>query len=194
MMCLISSGSALLGAVIGAGATIVATILNEKLQEKGKVTLYMRHVASGTGKKWGYYQGETGMYLTVPVWLDVINESGIPRIIRDINMYAYKEGKEIKEFTQIQRIGDGKDAFKLGENEAYTLVIPEKSAKRYKLEFMLKKMDIDTEKQEFDQLVVIYFDEKNHKYAYDFEKISVCWKCGELKTTKGWIQLKNVRM
>ena len=192
VMALISAGAALLGYVIGASATIMATILNKKMQEKGKVTLYMRHVASNSGKNWGYYQGSRGMYFRVPLWVDVINECGIPRIIRDINLYAYKEGKEVKEFTQIQRIGDGENAFKFGENEAYTLVIPERSSKRYNLEFMLRKNDINTEEQEFDQLVVMYFDEKNRKYVYNLEKINICWKVGELKNRKEWIQLREL--
>lgn len=191
VMALISAGAALLGSVIGASATIMATILNKKMQEKGKVTLYMRHVASNSGKNWGYYQGSRGMYFRVPLWVDVINECGIPRIIRDINLYAYKEGKEVKEFTQIQRIGDGENAFKFGENEAYTLVIPERSSKRYNLEFMLRKNDINTKEQEFDQLVVMYFDEKNRKYVYNLEKINICWKVGELENGKGWIRLRE---
>ena len=40
VMALISAGAALLGSVIGASATIMATILNKKMTEKGKVTLY----------------------------------------------------------------------------------------------------------------------------------------------------------
>lgn len=75
VMALISAGAALLGSIIGASATIMATILNKKMQENGKVTLYMRHVASNSGKNWGYYQGSKGMYFRVPLWVDVINES-----------------------------------------------------------------------------------------------------------------------
>lgn len=129
---LISAGAALLGAIIGALASLATIWLNKKIQSHGKILLYAKIVNSKDpiGKPWGFYKikNKSELYMQVPIWLDVCNTCGISRIIRNVNLYAYANKNEVAVFTQIQRIGDGKEAILLGNNEAYTFVIPSNSA------------------------------------------------------------------
>lgn len=190
---LISAGAALLGAVIGALATLVATWLNKKVQSSGKVSLYAKivHTKGKINRAWGYYrsQEKPGLYMQIPIWLDVCNTCGVSRVIRNINLYAYADKEEVASFTQVQRIGNGEDAILLGDNEAYTLVIPANSARRFDLSFILHEEELPPERKYFDELILSYFDEKNNIQAFHFIKPDIYWVEGTLKTEKRWITL-----
>lgn len=192
---IISAGAALLGSLIGAIATLLGTWLTKKMQESGKVTLFVKPVFSHSDiKNWsGFYRSQTknGLFLQIPVWLDVCNTSGIPRIVRNINLYAYKGKKEIAPLTQIQRIGDGEKAILLGDHESYTLVVPANSARRFNLEFMLHEQDIMSDQKDFDELILSYFDEHNTIHAFHFSKVDSCWVESQLSLTKEWIPMEK---
>ena len=114
---LISAGAALLGAIIGALATLATTWLNKKIQSSGKVSLYAKivHSKGEVNAPWGYYRSgiKSGLFMQVPIWLDVCNTCGISRIIRNINLYAYSDKDEVAVFTQIQRMEMAKKQFHL---------------------------------------------------------------------------------
>lgn len=188
-----SAGSALLGSVIGAVATLLATWMSQKMQANGKLSLHLKMVNTkgAINKPWGFYRSQlkTGLFMQVPLWLDVCNTSGISRTVRNVNLYAYKDKKEVASFTQIQRIGDGDSKIALGDNESYTLVIPANSARRFDLDFMLHESDIPTEDKSFDELILTYFDEKNKIHAFHFVDMDQCWGEGALKPKKEWITL-----
>lgn len=190
---LISAGAALLGAIIGALATLATTWLNKKVQSSGKVSLYAKIVNSkgNINKPWGYYKSEnkSGLFMQVPVWLDVCNTCGVSRIIRNVNLYAYAGKDEVSAFTQIQRIGTGEEAIPLGDNESYTLVIPSNSARRFDLSFILHEEELPPDKKAFDELILTYFDEKNNVQAFHFVKPNHCWVEGALRIEKQWITL-----
>ena len=190
---LISAGAALLGAIIGALATLAATWLNKKVQSSGKVSLYAKivHTKGKINKAWGYYKsaGNSGLFIQVPIWLDVCNTCGVSRIIRNVNLYAYAGMDEVAAFTQIQRVGDGEEAILLGDNESYTLVVPANCARRFDLSFVLDEKEMPPEKKEFDELILAYFDEKNNIQAFHFVKPNLFWVEGALKIEKQWITL-----
>ena len=187
---IISAGAALLGSIIGAIATLLGTVPTKKIQESGKVTLHVRPVYShSSDKRWsGFYRGQTnmGLVLQITVWLDVCNTCGIPRIVRNVNLFAYKNKKEVAELIQIQRSGDGDTAVLFGDHESYTLVIPANSARRFDLKFMLKEQELSSENKEFDELVLSYFDENNRIQAFHFAKVDSCWIEGPLALEKTW--------
>ncbi len=190
---LISAGAALLGAIIGAIASLATTWLNKKVQSSGKVSLYAKivHSRGEINRSWGYYRSSNkpGLFMQVPIWFDVCNTCGIPRILRNVNLYAYAGKNEIASFTQIQRIGDGDDAILLGDKESYTLVIPENCARRFDMSFILYEQELPPDKKEFDELILTYFDEKNNIHAFRFAKPNHCWVEGALKIEKQWITL-----
>lgn len=189
---LISAGAGLVGAVVGAGATLLSTWLTKRLQIRGKISLHAKIVHTPiVGRSWGFYTSKTksGLHLMIPIWLDVCNTSGIPRVLRNVNLYAYVNGEELASFTQIQRSGDGESAIPFGENGAYTVVVPENSAKRFEMLFMLYENELPIENKKFDEVILTYFDEKNQIHAFHFVSIDRCWVMGPLPEQKAWITL-----
>lgn len=190
---LISAGSGLLGAVIGAGATLLSTWMARKMQMSGKVTLHIKNVfsTSDVHHPCGYYasQEKSGLYMEVPVWLDVCNTCGVSKVIRNVSLHAYYQHKEVAEFTQIQATTNGGNRISLGESEAYTVVVPENSARRFQMEFMLHDQDLSADSKEFDELILTYFDEKNKIHAFHFMDIDQCWIKGQLDVPRQWITL-----
>ena len=187
---LISAGAGLVGAVIGAGATLLSTWLTKKMQTSGKVTLHVALVGSETGDgiTCGFYSGQLDEELTmrVPIWLDVCNTSGIPRIVRNVSVSAYRNKKLLVEFAQIQAVDIGGKRKALGDQESYTVVVPENSARRFSMEFILKKKDIQADNKQFDELVLTYFDEKNQINAFHFMNVQKCWTEGPTHTEDVW--------
>ena len=190
---IVSGVIGLSGAVIGALATLVATWLTRKMQASGKISLFAKMVysKSSADKACGYYRSQMGpgLYLRIPLWLDIVNTSGVSRIVRNVNLYACSDKKEIASFTQIQRIGDGESAILLGNNEAYTFVIPPNSACRFDVEFMLAERDMSADEKEFDEIVLSYFDEKNRIHAYHLVNVEFCWVEKKIPMEKQWITL-----
>lgn len=181
------------GAVIGALATLATTWLTRKIQTSGRVSLFAKMVYSkgSVDEACGYYRSQTGtgLYLRIPLWLDIVNTSGVSRIVRNVNLHACSRKKEIASFTQIQRIGDGESAISLGNNEAYTFVIPPNSACRFNVEFILKERDLSPDEKEFDEIILSYFDEKNRIHAFHLINVDFCWVEKKIPMEKQWITL-----
>lgn len=192
---LISAGAAILGSIIGAAASLLAVWLGKKIQASGKISLYVKivHSKSTSHLPWGFYKSrqKSGLYFQVPLWLDVVNTCGISRIIRNFNLYAYKEKTEVASFTQVQRIGDGENAIFLGDHESYSLVVPANSTRRFDLEFILYEVDLPKNGKTFDRLILTYFDEKDHIHAFYFTTIDSCWVEGSLKMSREWLKLNR---
>lgn len=190
---LISAGSGLLGAVIGAGATLLSTWLAKRVQESGKLILYARTVYSkgAVQPACGYYPSQTksGLFFRIALWVDACNTSGVSRIARNVNLHACYKKKDIAEFIPIQYIGTKDGNIPLGDNESNTLVIPANSARRFDLEFMLHDQDLPEDSKEFDELILTYFDEKNKIHAFHFMNIDKCWIEGPLDVSRQWITL-----
>lgn len=190
---IVSGGIGLLGAVIGAIATLAATWLTKRMQMTGKVSLYAKIVYSKSSidPACGCYPSGTseGLFLRVPLWLDIVNTCGVPRIVRNVNLHAYSAKKAVAPFTQIQRITDGDDSIYLGNNGAYTFVIPANSACRFDVEFILKEVELPESGKQFDKIILSYFDEKDCVHAFQLMRQDFCWTLGEIKTEKGWITL-----
>lgn len=83
----------MLGSVIGAAATLLAAWMTKKMQISGKLTLHLKmvHTKGAINKPWGFYRSQlkSGLYMRVPLWLDVCNTSGISRIVRNIKKVLY---------------------------------------------------------------------------------------------------------
>lgn len=183
------------GAVIGALATLVATWLTRRMQKSGKVSLFAKMVysKSSADKACGYYRSQLGpgLYLRIPLWLDIVNTSGVSRIVRNVNLYAHSKKKEIATFTQMQCIVNNGETYVLGNNGAYTFVIPPNSACRFDVEFMLKEAELSPDGKEFDEIVLSYFDEKNRIHAFHLINIDFCWIEKKIPMEKQWIALNK---
>lgn len=183
----------LLGAIIGVIGTLVATLFTYWLQKHGKINMHVRlvHSKGNVNRPWGFYLSErrTQLYMSVPIWLDVSNTSGVSRIIRDFNLEAYYQGEFVAEFTQIQCISKDGEKIPLGQDEAYTLVVEGNSARRYNMQFLLHQCDISKNNKSIDELRFRYFDEHDKVQEFFFTKLDKCWVQGPLPTKKEWISL-----
>lgn len=183
----------LMGAVIGVVGTLGATWMAFWLQKCGKISMHVRlvHSKGNVNLPWGFYLSErrTQLYMSVPIWLDVSNTSGVSRIIRDFNLEAYCQGEFVAEFTQLQCVCEGDTKIPLGQNEAYTLVIEGNNAKRYNMQFLLYQRDITKENKAIDELRFRYFDENDKVQEFFFTKLDKCWIQGPLPTNKEWVAL-----
>lgn len=190
-MAFISAGAALLGSIIGALATLAATWLNKTLQYNGKIRLFVKIVGSKIDQEpWGFYSIGTELIFKIPIWLDVCSTSGVSRIVRDVNLVAYRDNKAITSFMQIHTYGK-EDRIVFGDNESYTLVIPPNSARRFNMLFMLKESELSQENKLFDEIVLRYFDENNCIHAYHLVKLENVWEEGSLNKVKDWITLNK---
>ena len=190
----ISALSALVGSIIGALATLSSTWLTKKLQEKGKVSVFCRLVASlPDGREFGIYQSGdgTGMIMRVPMWIEVCNTSGISRFIRDVNVVGCIDKQEICEFIQFQGSNLGKENELIyGDNQAYTFVAEGNSTKRFHVEFAIKQSDLSEDSRNINSLRIRYYDEKNKKHTKEFYRITdnPVWSIRKFGYKKQWFE------
>ena len=186
---IIAAGAGVLGSLIGAIATILSVWISKRLQTEGKLLLQAKivHTPGKINQPWSFSTNNSTNTLTMilPLWLEVCNTSGIPRILRNVNVSAYRSGVKIVDILQMQRIGD----IPLGDNESYSLVVAENSSRRFNLLFSVQEKDIDGEDKSFDELVLNYLDEKNQMHSFLLSKVENCWVKGEVDHSHQWIDL-----
>ena len=180
---IISAVAALLGSFIGAAATIFSVWFSKKINQSGKLTVFIKATISRSqiNNGPGFYEGDSNMetVLEIPLLVDVCNTSGEPKIVRNINLVAFNNKVEVAELHQVQWITVNNEKIVMGDNESYTFVVPEKSARRLDMEFVLSSKDLSGYKT-FDEIVLRYYDEKNRLNAYHFFHLENCWKSGRL--------------
>ena len=138
----------LLGSMIGAAASLLAVFISNNLQKHGKISLHAKIVGSKVEKEhrtWGYRQTDQGLSFHIPLWLDICNTSNVSRIVRNVNLCIVKKRTIVQEFTQFQ--GNGIDSREpntviIGNEGAYSFVIPANSVLRVEVEFGIKKNEL----------------------------------------------------
>lgn len=167
----------LIGAAIGFISSIGTTIVTELMKRQGKVKLYYKIVFSkvSNGGTWGFHNSSSELVFEVPLWIELLNTSNTVRVVRDLNILLYRNGKEISEMKQITNLNDTW----YGDEGAYSFVLQPRSMKSYNLEFLIKKKDMGEDFQ-FDEIRLRYFDEKDNKHLLKLITIERCWELGNL--------------
>ena len=190
---LIPAIAALAGSIIGVLGSWLSIWIQRSVSKSGKASIYVKFVFSKSAlhKPCGCYKDGDGYpVLHIPLWADICNTSDYPKIIRDLNIAGYANGKEVVSFTQIQAVtGENKEYIPLGNNGAYTFVIPPNSASRFNLEFSLKQSEVDETNKDFDQLILSYANEKNKFFRFLLTDIDDIWKSGEWRHKKQWLAM-----
>lgn len=191
--------SALLGSLVGAFLTLAGNMIFRKVQESGHISIYVRIVHSLSGKHhtWGFYHpkdSENDLSFHIPIWFEVVNTCGVQRVLRDVNLYIYSNGKEVMPFVQSQHLDNDKEKYVLGQNGAYTVVIPEKSSCRFDMEFFLRLSEMPEGHTAFDKIVLAYYDERDIFHTFDFATVKTCWTEGTLRRPKVWFRLNEKRV
>lgn len=184
----------LFGAFLGFVVSILTTFVNRAIDKHGKMRIFYKL----THKKWregraGIEQKSGEMILSIPLYFELQNTSNTARVVRDVCLYLYKDGKEIRKMVQIQYMKDTKTNEVTndfgGENYSYSFVLPPHSIQKRDCEFFCKisKDKIDT--LAFDEIRFSYYDEKNRTMECLFCKAEQGWNGIDFKYENEYVEL-----
>lgn len=178
----------LVGGGISLFSSLLTIVFSKWFDNKGEIKVYCRIVGSASDKnEFGAYKMQNNRnVIRLPMWVDVFNTSNRTRFIRDFNIVACNNYKEIVSFTQIQ----GTDKIDYGNDQMYSFVVEPHSAKRYKIEVMLNQKDVPTDKQ-ITSLKAKYYSEKDTKITKEIYKFKVndIWEDQKYEHEKQWIKV-----
>lgn len=189
---------ALVGAVIGAFASIFSVWFSKRMLYSGKISMYAKIVGSridSLHRTWGIRKSDKGPSFHIPMWLEICNTSGVSRIIRNVNLHIILNNSVVS-FTQFQgnsNDSNAENSILLGNQGAYTFVVPGNSALRVNLEFGLLEADLSQNQNKIDSIYITYYDEKNRVHTCHLANVDFDWSIGELPRIKNWIALKEIK-
>lgn len=193
----ISALAAIIGAIIGALASLLSSWFSRKVIEAGKVEVFCKFVSSkAMHNEFGFYHSGTtsGLFLDVPMWIEIANTSMTAKFIRDLNIVAFNGNKKVAEFSQLQGSNIGtKDELEYGNHQSYSFMVPEKAIEHYYVEFILQEATLQNNNKEFNIIKARYYDEngKKHEKVVYSSKQPIEWNYGTLKHKKEWISLNG---
>lgn len=181
--------STIIGALIGFMSSVGVIIVERIFERSGKLKIYVKIVFERSlGKHtWGFQTTQDGMYLNVPLWIEIQNLSNVPKVMRDVNLLLYKRGQYIAEMHQINRAGNQENSFLYANGGSYSFVIEAQNVVRYECHFALKKDEKDT--KYFDQIKLRYFDEHDKEQFFVLDSIEGNWAIGDFPYTGKWRKL-----
>lgn len=179
-----------IGGLIAIISSIATLIITKLMDKTGKLKIYKKIVYAKlqNGVTWGFLKGESGLFFQIPLWIEIHNTSNSTKIVRNFNVWLYKNKKAICPMTSATQI----DNIVLANNGAYSFVIEPRSIKRYDCHFIIKKSDMPGDCF-FDEVKIIYFDESDKRKIVDFINIAKdeCWSEQEQKIDPDWTLLSK---
>jgi len=156
-----------IGAVLGFALSIITTIVNKAIDKRGKLYIFYKLVyQKETTHKAGIDEINGETYLMIPLYFELQNTSNTTRVIRDVCLYLYKNGRQVAKMIQIQYTKDSKtneikNSFG-GDKHSYSFALPPVSIQKQECEFVYKIPTAKIEDNMFDEIRFSYFDEKNN--------------------------------
>ena len=189
----------LISALVSIIVSCVSSWITLSLPKLKKSKIYVKFVGSRITESLsslGYIKTTNGLSLHVPLWLDICNTAGVSKIIRNISLLAYKDSNFVAEFSQCQGNTNNPNkpgAIILGDEGAYTTVVPANSSKRLTLQFFLSQRDVSMGVNQFNKLYLSYHDENDNLLSFYLTDIDATWIEGTLVHPKQWISLNESR-
>ena len=183
--------STLIGAAIGFLSSIGVIIVQRLLDRAGKLEIYAKIVYDHpTGSyTWGFRKNADGIFLNVPLWIEIQNLSNSPQILRDINLLIVSKGKELAAMIQTNRTDIKDQGIYLYANDgSYSLSIDGREIKKIDCHFLLKGRSNNAP---FDEIVLRYYDEKNRVHKFSLGQVEGDWTIKEFPRSGEWIKLKE---
>lgn len=184
----------LISAIITFALGIITIIIQKRINQLGNLQIYYKRIPSQLSafNNWGIHKNNEGnLFLEIPMYIQIQNNSDNARIIRDFGLYAFLGDKEIIKFTQAECIehkdknGISRKVF--GNSEGYSFSIKPKNIEQYLLEFILIERDVPSE---FDNLRIVYYDTNNKQQVFKLCSIEKGWVEREYESDRDWIELK----
>ena len=182
--------STLIGAGIGFVSSVGIILVERLINKAGRLKVYYKIVhdhPTGT-HTWGFQLEDQGTFLNVPIWLEIENTSNSTRVLRDVNLLLYRNGKKIGEMIQSNYCGKKEDPFFFGNRGSYSFIAEPRSIQKYECHFLLQRKPL--EDQEFDELKLRYFGEHDCEHVYSIGKIKGNWQIGDFQRPNGWKNIK----
>lgn len=177
------------GAILGFAFSILTILITNAMQKSGKLFIYTKIVYAKIGyhQTWGAQNSsDGGLAFHVPLWVEILNTSNVPKVLRDFNLYLFNNGTEIEKMTQINKISEEN----LGIDGSYSFVIGPRSISKIDCHFIIKQRELP-EGSVFDEIKISYYDTKNKQKIVHFKSFSDCWSTSARKKDKNWIILNG---
>ena len=183
--------SMIVGALIGFVSSIGIIVVQRLIDGVGKLELFAKVVYDrSTGSHtWGFRRTADGIFLNVPLWIEIQNLSKKPRILRDINLLLVSNGKELATMIQSNRsVINDKETHLYANEGSYSLSIDGCEIKRIDCFFILKGCSTIPS---FDEIQLRFFDEKNHSHRFSLGDVAGDWQIKEFPRSGEWMKLKE---
>ena len=174
----------LFGASLGFLSSIGTTLVSNLIKNKGEVKVFYKIVYSkiNQGRTWGFFISPEGMIFEVPLWVELYNTSNSVKVVRDLVILLFQEGKELTQMTQINKTEEN---VLYGNQGAYSFVLQPRNIYKYDLYFIIKNNELESNCN-FDEIRLRYFDEKNKAHTSLLRKVKQPWVIGDLERNKKW--------
>lgn len=196
---LAGSADTLIGGFIGFFSSFVIMLITRWLDRKGKLRIYAKRTVVDNKKRWGFHEDGGQSLLVVPLKLEFQNTTGRSRVIRNVDVVPYRNGKEVAktvqiEYTEKKRAAGEKvtevTTSEYGEEDAhnsYSFTLPPNSIVNKKCLFCLKHENVP----DFDELRLDYFDERDRRISLHIDEIAGDWKPRVFEPDLDWVLLKK---
>ena len=185
--------STIIGAAIGFLSSIGIIFVQRLFDRVGNLDFFAKVVYDrSTGSyTWGFYKNADGVFLKVPLWIEIQNLSNSTRIIRDINLLLVSKGKELVTMIQSNRADiKNQEIFLFANGGSYSLSLGGGEIKKIECHFLLKASpDIPA----FDEIYLRYYDEKCRVHKFSLGHVEGDWIEKEFPRSGEWIKLKEKR-
>lgn len=167
--------SAVIGALIGFVSSIGIIVVERLIDRSGKLKIYAKVVYDRIDDRrtWGFHRNQDGLFLNIPLWIEIQNLSNSTRALRDVNLVLYNEGRYIVSMKQINRSGKKENVFHYANNGSYSFVIEPRTITKYECYFILKKEENNI--RYFDQIKLRYFDEYDREHNFVLGNVEGNW-------------------
>lgn len=92
---LAGSADTLIGGFIGFFSSFVIMLITRWLDRKGKLRIYAKRTVVDNKKRWGFHEDGGQSLLVVPLKLEFQNTTGRSRVVRNVDVVPYRNGKEV---------------------------------------------------------------------------------------------------
>lgn len=99
---LAGSADTLIGGFIGFFSSFVIMLITRWLDRKGKLRIYAKRTVVDNKKRWGFHEDGGQSLLVVPLKREFQNTTGRSRVVRNVDVVPYRNGKEVAKTVQIE--------------------------------------------------------------------------------------------
>ena len=178
-----------IGAAIGLVASLATTVIQNHLDQKGKLNIFYKFITPKGAKQpgWGFRnRGDGHIYFSVPVVFELQNTSNTTRVIRDVSLLLYRNNQLIGKMAQIEywestmrvngEITKKSEFYYGGDNSSYSFVLSPRSIQKQKCHYSYKICPSEKVDKTFDRVLIRYHDERNKAHYFIVKDICGNWE------------------